>query len=102
MTHRRILLVALLCSGLAGVAPSRADDDADRARGALERGEIRPLEEVLRAARTAVPGDVVSVDLKRHDGRWLYKLRILDADGKRRTVKVEARTLKILDEDDDD
>jgi len=102
MTNRRSLLVAILCSGLAGAAPARADDDADRARGALERGEIRPLEEVLRAARTAVPGDVVSVDLKRHDGRWLYKLRNLGADGTRRTVKVDARTLKILDEDDDD
>jgi len=44
----------------------------------------------------------VSVDLKHDDGRWLYKLRILGADGKRRTVKVDAGTLKILDEDDDD
>lgn len=102
MTHRRLSLVFLLCFGLAGVAPTHADDDADRARAALERGEIRPLDDVLRAARTAVPGDVVAVDLKRNDGRWLYKLRILGPDGKRRTVKVEARTLKILDEDDDD
>lgn len=102
MTNRRILLAAILCSGLARVAPTRADEDADRAREALERGEIRPLEEVLRAARAAVPGDVVAVDLKRDDGRWLYKLRILGPDGKRRSVKVEAQTLRILDEDDDD
>lgn len=102
MPHRRLLIAAILCSGLAGVAPTRADDDADRARTALERGEIRPLDEVLRAARAVVPGDVVAVDLKSDDGRWLYKLRILGPDGKRRSVKVEAKTLRILDEDDDD
>ncbi|CAA2154522.1 hypothetical protein MBRA_00196 [Methylobacterium brachiatum] len=93
--------VALLL--LAGAAwPARASEDADRARRALEKGEIRPLDEVLRAARAAVPGDVVAVDLKRDDGQWLYKMRILGADGKRRSVKVDAGSLKILDEDDDD
>ena len=88
---------------LGGAAwPARASEDADRARRALEKGEIRPLDEVLRAARAAVPGDVVAVDLKRDDGQWLYRLRILGADGKRRSVKVDAGSLKMLDEDDDD
>ncbi len=44
----------------------------------------------------------MAVDLKRDDGQWLYKLRILGAEGKRRSVKVDAGSLKILDEDDDD
>ena len=88
---------------LAGAAwPARASEDADRARRALEKGEIRPLDEVLRAARAAVPGDVVAVDLKRDDGQWRYKLRILGTDGKRRSVKIDAGSLKILDEDEDD
>lgn len=101
---RRALVLALglgLLAALAG-GPVHASEDADRARRALERGEIRPLDAVLEAARSAVPGDVVSVDLKHDDGHWLYKLRILGADGKRRTVKVDAGTLKIVDEDDDD
>ncbi|MCJ2113509.1 peptidase [Methylobacterium sp. E-025] len=98
----RTLLVAALCSGLVRMVPARADDDADRARRALERGEIRPLDEVLRAARAAVPGDVVALDLKHHDGHWLYKLRILGADSKRRDVKVDAQSLQIIDRDDDD
>jgi len=97
---RPILALGLLAA-LAG-GPAHASEDADRARRALERGEIRPLDAVLAAARAAVPGDVVSVDLKHDDGHWLYKLRILGADGKRRTVKVDAGSLKILDEDDDD
>ncbi len=100
MNARRTTLLCLLAI-LAG-APASASEDADRARQALEKGEIRPLDEILRAAREAVPGDVVSVDLKRDDGRWRYKLRILGADGKRRTVKVDAGTARILDDDDED
>ena len=100
MNARRAALLCLIAV-LAG-APVSASEDADRARQALEKGEIRPLEEILRAAREAVPGDVVAVDLKRDDGRWRYKLRILGADGKRRTVKVDAGSAKILDDDDDD
>ncbi|MCJ2062391.1 PepSY domain-containing protein [Methylobacterium sp. J-088] len=100
MNARRTASLCLLAV-LAG-APASASEDADRARQALEKGEIRPLDEILHAAREAVPGDVVSVDLKRDDGRWRYKLRILGADGKRRTVKVDAGSAKILDDDDDD
>ena len=94
----RLLLIALLLAA----APARADSDGERARAALERGEIRPLDAVLAAAKAAVPGDVVAVDLKRDDGQWLYKLRILGADGRRRDVKIDARTLKVIDDDDDD
>ena len=100
MNARRAALLCLLA--VLGGAPAAASEDADRARQALETGQIRPLDEILRAAREAVPGDVVSVDLKRDDGRWRYKLRILGADGKRRTVKVDARSAKVLDDDDDD
>lgn len=106
MPTRRLLVAACLGSllgpSLTWAQPARADEEADRARRALEQGDIRPLDEVLRAARTAVPGDVVAVDLKHDDGRWLYKLRILGPDGKRRGVKIDARTLRLLDEDDDD
>jgi uncharacterized membrane protein YkoI len=103
IVHRAVALglLAALAAPLAG-GPLRASEDADRARRALEKGEIRPLDAVLAAARAAVPGDVVSVDLKHDEGHWLYKLRILGADGKRRTVKVDAGTLKILDDDDED
>ena len=86
----------------AGPPRARADSDGERARQALERGEIRPLDAVLAAARAAVPGDVVALDLKRDDGRWLYKLRILGQDGRRRDVKIDASSLKLLDGDDDD
>ncbi len=96
-----LLALAALPPAL-GAGPARSDDDGERARRALERGEIRPLDAVLAAARAAVPGDVVALDLKRNDGHWLYKLRILGPDGRRRDVKIDASSLKILDVDDDD
>ncbi|MFC6391830.1 PepSY domain-containing protein [Methylorubrum zatmanii] len=96
------LLLLLIATLPLGTAPARADSDSERARQALERGEIRPLDAVLAAARAAVPGDVVALDLKRDDGHWLYKLRILGQDGRRRDVKIDASSLKLLDVDDDD
>ena len=101
MTALRCATISLLAV-LACAPPARASEDADRARSALEKGEIRPLDEILRVVRAAAPGDVVSVDLKHDEGRWLYKLRVLSADGKRRTIKVDAGSAKILDDDDDD
>ena len=102
----RLAPLALLVTGLgfvalAAPAPARADDQ-DRARQAVERGEIRPLDEVLKAARSAVPGEVVKLDLKRDDGRWLYELKILTPEGRRHDVKIDAASLKVLDADDDD
>ena len=98
----RLLLIALVLAASPLAHPAHADSDGERARAALERGEIRPLDAVLAAAKSAVPGDVVAVDLKRDDGRWLYKLRILGPDGRRRDVKIDAGSLKVIDDDDDD
>lgn len=97
----RLLLLILLLLPLAP-GPALADSDQERARAALERGEIRPLDQVLAAVRTAVPGDVVSVELKRKKERWYYKLKVLAANGKRREVKIDAKTLVVFDQDDDD
>ncbi|MFG5119104.1 PepSY domain-containing protein [Methylorubrum sp. POS3] len=98
----RLLLLLLALNAVVMTPLAHADSDGERARAALERGEIRPLDAVLAAAKTAVPGDVVAVDLKRDDGRWLYKLRILSPDGRRRDVKIDAGSLKVIDDDDDD
>lgn len=96
-------MTALAYSGVGSASgPVRVKDDQDQARQALERGEIRSLDEVLRAAREKVPGDVVKLDLKRDDGRWLYKLKILTPQGRRREVKIDAGSLKVVDDDDDD
>lgn len=93
----RLLLVGLLCLVAAG-APARADEQDD-ARAAVERGEIRPLDQVIAAAKRAAPGDVVDVELERDDGRWTYEIKILTAAGERREVEIDAKSLKIIEVD---
>lgn len=99
MVRIALLLLVLLPAWPVHVA---ADSDQERAKTALERGEIRPLDQVLAAARRAVPGDVVAVELKRKEKRWLYELKILTPAGKRREVKIDANTLAVIEDDDDD
>lgn len=96
MTRPLFLALALALLG----QPALADDsEQDAARRALERGEIRPLGEVLEAARKAVPGDVVKVELERDDGRWIYEIKVLTGEGERREVEIDGSSLKILEID---
>ena len=97
------LVAAIACAGLACPAPAAASGgDQGQARRALEKGEIRPLDQVLAAARAAVPGEVVKLDLKHKKEHWLYELKILTPEGKRREVKVDAATLAVVESEDDD
>ena len=93
---RRFFLCLFLA--MLPVLPVRAEDH-DRARRALQAGEIRPLDEVLRAARAAVPGDVVAVELEHDDGRWIYEIKVLTPQGDRRDLEIDASTLRVLDDD---
>lgn len=93
-----ILVAAAL---LAAPCPAAVADDSDQdqARQALERGEIRPLDQVLAAARNALPGDVVKIELERDDGRWIYEIKVLTAAGERREVEIDAQSLSVLEID---
>ncbi len=94
------LAVAIIAAliGLTGAHPVEASEQ-DEARQALERGEIRPLDQVLDAARKQLPGDVVKVELEHDDGRWIYEIKILTTAGKRREVEIDAKSLKVLELD---
>ena len=83
---RFVLSFALL---LAGALPVRADsDDHDRARQALESGEILPLNIVLERVNLDTPGRVLEVELERKDERWVYEIKLLRQGGS--VVKLRA------------
>lgn len=82
-----LLLAAALVSALAGAA--RAGDH-DRARDALERGEILPLLTILQRATGYQPGEVIEVELERDDGRWLYELKLLTPEGVLMEMELDA------------
>jgi uncharacterized membrane protein YkoI len=87
-------------------APALADrDDHDRARRALEAGEILPLSDILEAATALRPGRVIEVELDRDDGRWIYELELVSSDGRLYEMEIDAGTGRVLEvelEEDDD
>ncbi|AGA90500.1 putative membrane protein [Thioflavicoccus mobilis 8321] len=108
--HGHRLIAVLLAAAVTVAAADDHDDDYygrhdhDRARHALELGEIRPLAEILKRVSVEVPGEVVGVELerwgRRRHHRWAYELAIIAPDGRIREVYVDAATGEILEEDD--
>ncbi len=95
--------LALLSALLVGaVSLARADDhrepgrDHDRARAALQAGEILSLQQVLARLQPRYPGEVLAVELEREDGRWVYELKLLQAGGRLLRLDVDARTAEVL------
>lgn len=89
-------LVAALALSLAAVAPSWADDDHDRARAALQAGEVLPLGEVLTRVERDYPGQVLEVELDDHHDRLVYEIKLLRADGAITKLKADARSGEVL------
>ena len=89
MVRRSFLIAAALCA----CGPALADPAShDEARRALERGEVKPLAEILQRVQPDLGGEVVSVELERKHGAWVYEFRVLGADGRRRDFYVDALT----------
>ena len=70
--------------------------DHERARAALEAGEIRPLSEILKLVEARFLGRVIEADLDRDDGIWLYEFKILPPNGRLFRVEVNASTGAVL------
>lgn len=71
--------------------------DHERARHALDRGEIHSLSEVLASVSRQVPGEIIEVKLHRHKKEgWVYEFKVLDAAGVLKKVEVDAATKEIL------
>lgn len=92
--------IAAMTSATAAFAQSD-DDDHMAAREALRRGEILPLSRILTVALRRVPGDVIDVELDRHDGEWRYEVKVLTSTGRVREVKLNARTGAVQEIEDD-
>lgn len=96
---------ALLSLALAAALPAGADGDHDRARRALERGEILPLSAILDAAQAELPGRVIEVELERDDGAWIYELELVTETGQLVELELDGATGRVIEvetDDDDD
>lgn len=88
--------VLLACAGGA----SAAGEGHDRARQALEAGEVLPLRTILDKIERDYPGQVIDVELEReHENkreRWIYEVKVLRSGGTLVKLKVDARDGTIL------
>ncbi|MEQ9258640.1 MAG: PepSY domain-containing protein [Roseovarius sp.] len=95
-----LLLAAAL---LAGALPALSDGDEqdhDRAREALERGEVLPLSQILEIAE--LEGRVIEVDFERDDGRWVYELELITPEGRLVEIEVDGATGAVLEREEED
>lgn len=72
------------------------DDDHDRARRALERGEILPLTDILERANKEYPGQLIEAELEDEDGRMIYELVIISEEGRVHKLYYNARNGDLL------
>ena len=93
------ILAGILLDPTAGARA--ADHDQERARRALEAGEILPLDAILAEVRQRYPGTVVELELTPEDGRWVYEVEVLAADGRLLKLRIDAKSKQVLQGDDD-
>lgn len=95
---RLAVFCAAALMGVSGV--SWADADHDRARRALEAGEVLPLGTILTRLEREHPGQVLDVELEleQHGGveRWVYEVKLLRKGGALVKLEVDARTGTVI------
>ncbi len=75
---------------------AHADSDHDRARSAVQAGQVLPLKTVLERLEREHPGQVLEVELERDDGRWIYEVKLLQAGGRLVKLELDAASGEVL------
>ncbi|MGY4830791.1 PepSY domain-containing protein [Sphaerotilaceae bacterium SBD11-9] len=97
MNSSRSPALVLLATVLAlSSAPALAGNDQDRARAAVQAGQVLPLKTVLERLERSHPGQVLEVELEQEDGRWVYEIRLLQPGGRLIKLELDAATAEVL------
>jgi uncharacterized membrane protein YkoI len=91
-------VVILMTLAMLGTGVSYAADnvDHDRARQAVEAGDVLPLRTILDRVEREYPGQVMEVELDREKGEWVYEIKLLRKGGALMKLKIHARDGTIL------
>lgn len=97
----KVFCVALSLGILSASAPTAwASPDHERARQALQAGEIMPLDKILSAVARVQPGQILEIELEQErfqqENIWMYEVKGIASDGRLFKLKVDARTGRIL------
>ncbi len=68
----------------------------ERARDALQAGQIRPLGEIISRVMGQTGGEVLDAELHQGQRGWIYRVKILTPDGRVEVVPADAQTGRIL------
>ena len=79
-----------------GVCYAANNADHDRARQAVEAGDVLPLRTILERVEREYPGRVMEVELDREQGEWVYEVKLLRKGGALMKLKINARDGTIL------
>jgi uncharacterized membrane protein YkoI len=97
-------LIVLPIAALASLVPMlcvAAERDQEVARRALEKGEIRPLAEILAGMRGRLQGELVGIELERKAGKWVYEFTTIGEGGQKIKVFVDGQTGQVFKPMDD-
>ncbi len=101
------LAVMALAVAAASAAWAGRKGDHDRARAAVQAGEVLPWPTLLERLQRTHPGKVLELELEfedfaneraagRKSGRWIYEVKLLKADGQLLKLEVDAATAEVL------
>jgi hypothetical protein len=93
----RQALALALALALAPVAAHADRRDHERARAAVQAGQVMPLPALLDKVQRQVPGQVLEVELEGEGARWVYELKLLQPGGQLVKLHVDAATGEVLD-----
>ena len=88
-----LMMLAMLGTGVSYAADNA---DHDRARQAVEAGDVLPLRTILERVEREYPGQVMEVELDREKGEWVYEIKLLRKGGVLMKLKIQARDGTIL------
>lgn len=97
-SHQRFVMF-LCCSVFCvffGLKPAVSGEDASSIRAAVQSGAVVPLENVLKLVAQNFPGQVINVDLDSESSGWVYKIKVLNDEGRVTKVEYDAKSLKLL------
>ena len=99
--YSHVLSIAALLA-LTGAPVWAKDVSHEQARRLLERGAIKPLDEIVAIVQAKVSGKLLETELEYDDDGLVYDFKILRPGGRVQEVEVDAKTGRIIKIEDDD
>lgn len=91
-----LVLTLALTSSPADARTNASYQLAQNPQGNEAQAQIKPARAAA-IAQKRYGGKVMSIDSRTHNGRVIYRVKLLQEDGRLRHVRVDGRTGKVLD-----